>query len=393
METGKIHKRNKDLNARIFQTTHRDAGSKARTGVLSLGHGDVVTPAFMPVGTNGTVKGIYHEKVARMGYNLILGNTFHLYLRPGLEVLSRYSGLHRFSHWDGNILTDSGGFQIFSLPGLRRITQEGAHFQSPIDGSRHFFSPEKVVDIQHVIGSDIAMVLDWCTPPDIEHGEALKAWRMTYDWAKRSLARRNELGEEFKGCLFGIVQGNFYKDLRKESAQAISEMDFPGLAIGGLSVGEKPEVFKEFLAYTAAQLPDEKPRYVMGIGSPDYLMEAMENGIDLFDCVLATRMARNGTVFTDDGPLVLKRSFNEFDMGPISEGCQCTACRDYSRGYLRHLFKCGEMLGGMLATEHNLAYLHDLVEKARQAIREDRFIGFKAAYLARYMSNKYKSGK
>lgn len=376
---------------KIFLQTHKDSHCSARTGILSLGHGDVQTPAFMPVGTNGTVKGIYHEKVAGIGYNLILGNTFHLYLRPGLEVLKAYGGLHNFSHWDKNILTDSGGFQIFSLPGLRKITAEGAHFQSPIDGSKHFFSPEGVVDIQRVIGSDIAMVLDWCTPPEIEYKDAVKALKMTHLWAQRSLSRRNELGEEFKGKLFGIVQGNFYKDLRKESAEFIGGMDFPGIAIGGLSVGEKPEVFREFLSYTSECLTREKPRYVMGIGSPDYLLEAIENGIDVFDCVLATRMARNGTVFTDDGPLVLKRSFNEFDMGPIEEGCSCTACTQYSRGYLRHLFKCDEMLGGMLATEHNLTYLYDLMIKARQAIEEDRFQSFKRNYLERYFSNKYKA--
>lgn len=381
------------MTDRIYNQIHKDAHCNARTGVLSLGHGQVQTPAFMPVGTNGTVKGIYHEKVAEIGYNLILGNTFHLYLRPGVEVLDSYGGLHQFSHWNGNILTDSGGFQIFSLPGLRKITREGAHFQSPIDGSKHFFTPEKVVDIQKTIGSDIAMVLDWCTPPMIEYKDAVLAWKMTLDWAQRSLAHRNELDDQFKGNLFGIVQGNFYKDLRKESAETIGGMDFPGVAIGGLSVGEKPEVFKEFLAFTSEALTKEKPRYVMGIGSPDYLLEAIENGIDIFDCVLATRMARNGTVFTDDGPLVLKRSFNEFDKGPISDNCRCTACTQYSRGYLRHLFKCNEMLGGMLATEHNLTYLYDLMIRARKAIEEDRFPSFKTEYLERYMANKYKAGK
>lgn len=374
----------------IFSTLHNDGTSKARTGILSLGHGQVLTPAFMPVGTLGTVKGIYHDDVKRIGYNLILGNTFHLYLRPGLEVLEHFGGLHNFSHWDGNILTDSGGFQIFSLSGLRKITPEGVHFQSPIDGSRHFFSPEKVVDIQKIIGSDIAMVLDWCTPPQISYSEALKAWKMTLDWARRSINRRDELGGEFHGQLFGIVQGNFYKDLRRESARTISDMDFPGVAIGGLSVGEKPEVFEEFLAFTADEITREKPRYVMGIGSPDYLLQAIENGIDIFDCVLATRMARNGTVFTDDGPLVLKRSFNALDTGPLNPGCTCRACTEYSRGYLRHLFKCNEMLGGMLATEHNLTYLHNLMLRAREAIAQDRFVPFKKAYLERYMAAKPK---
>lgn len=375
----------------IYTQLHKDENSDARTGILHLGHGDVQTPAFMPVGTLGTVKGIYHERISQIGYNLILGNTFHLYLRPGIEVLKHYGGLHNFSHWNGNILTDSGGFQVFSLPGLRKVSEEGVRFSSPIDGSKHFFTPEKVVDIQNIIGSDIAMCLDWCTAPEIEYKEAIKAMNITHKWAQRCINRRDEIG--FKGNLFGICQGNFYKDLRKESAQFISEMDFPGIAIGGLSVGEKPEVFCEFLKYTAQYVTKDKPRYVMGIGSPDYLLEAIEDGIDIFDCVLATRMARNGTVFTDDGPLVLKRSFNEFDMGPIEEGCNCTACTQYSRGYLRHLFKCNEMLGGMLATEHNLTYLYNLMIKARKAIEENRFSSFKKDYLERYFSNKYKSVK
>jgi len=374
----------------IFRTTANDPHSRARCGILSLPHGDVETPSFMPVGTNGTVKGIYHRDVEKIGYKLILGNTYHLYLRPGVEVLSSYGGLHNFSNWNHNILTDSGGFQVFSLPGLRKITNDGVAFQSHIDGSKHFFSPEKVVDIQKLIGSDIAMVLDYCTPPEISRKEAVKAMEITHRWARMALDHRKELGDEFKGNLFGICQGNFYEDLRKESARIISEMDFPGIAIGGLSVGESPEKFLKFLEITALEVTYDKPRYVMGIGSPDYLLQAIENGIDIFDCVLATRMARNGTVFTDDGPLVLKRAFNEFDKNPISPDCGCTACKDYSRGYLRHLFKCNEMFGGMLATEHNLTYLYDLMVKARKAIRDGNFLDFKKSYLERYF---YKTKK
>lgn len=369
---------------KIFATVCRDAGTSARTGVLSLGRGAVATPAFMPVGTLGTVKAVKHDTLAHMGYNLILANTFHLYLRPGPEVLEAWGGLHNFSSWQGNILTDSGGFQVFSLPGLRKLTAEGVAFRSPIDGSAHFFSPEKVVDIQRTIGSDIAMCLDCCTAPGIGKKEAAKAAELTASWARRSLARKEELGDAFPGRLFGIVQGNFFKDLREESAAAISALPFPGLAIGGLSVGEPKEVFKEFLAFTAALLPEDRPRYVMGIGSPDYLLEAIENGIDIFDCVLATRMARNGTVFTPDGPLVLRRSFNRLDRRPIEEGCQCEACRRYSRGYLSHLFRCGEMLGGMLATEHNLVFLHSLMVRAREAIESGRFSAFKREFLERY---------
>jgi queuine tRNA-ribosyltransferase len=241
-----------------------------------------------------------------------------------------------------------------------------------------------VVDIQSIIGSDIAMVLDVCTPPDIEYRAAKEAWRVTKLWAERSLTHRNELGERFQGNLFGIVQGNFYKDLRKESAETLSEMDFPGIAIGGLSVGEEPDVFNEYLAYTAEYVTKEKPRYVMGIGSPDYILEAVENGIDLFDCVLATRMARNGAVFTDDGVLVLKKAVNKFSEEPLDPECSCTACTKYSRAYLHHMVKCNEMLGGMLATEHNLTYLYRLMQRIRSAILEDRFKEFKKEYLARF---------
>ncbi len=369
---------------RIFTKTLQDKETKARLGYIDLPHGRVETPAFMPVGTNGTVKGIYHDKVDEIGYKLILGNTYHLYLRPGLEVLSQFGGLHKFSNWNHNILTDSGGFQVFSLSGLRKIKESGVTFQSHIDGSKHVFTPEKVVDIQSVIGSDIAMVLDVCTPPGIDYRNAKEAWRVTKAWAERSIQERNRLGEQFRGNLFGIVQGNFYKDLRKESAETLSEMDFPGIAIGGLSVGETKDQFLEFLEHTASYITEEKPRYVMGIGSPDYILACVENGIDLFDCVLATRMARNGGIFTDDGVITMKKAIHKFDERPLQEGCTCTCCQKYSRAYLHHLIKCNEMLGGMLATEHNLTYLYNLMERIRQAIREGRFAEFKREYLARF---------
>lgn len=372
----------------IIRITKKDKETKARLGILSLPHGDVETPAFMPVGTNGTVKGIYHDTIRKIGYRLILANTYHLYLRPGTEVLDDFGGLHGFSSWDGNILTDSGGFQVFSLSGLRKVRESGVTFQSHIDGSKHIFTPEKVVDIQSVIGSDIAMVLDVCTPPGIEHRNAEEAWRVTRLWAERSIKERDRLGERFRGNLFGIVQGNFYEDLRKESALTISEMDFPGIAIGGLSVGEEKHVFEDMLAYTAQFITEDKPRYVMGIGSPDYILAAVENGIDLFDCVLATRMARNGGLFTDDGVIALKKAQYKFDHSPIQEGCGCTLCREYSRAYMHHLIKCNEMLGGMLATEHNLQYLYDLMIRIRKAIAEDRFAEFKRDYLRRFYGDK-----
>lgn len=375
----------------IYTLHHRDSHCKARTGEIRLGHGVVQTPAFMPVGTNGTVKGIYHDRVARIGYNLILGNTYHLYLRPGVDVLASFDGLHAFSNWNGNILTDSGGFQVFSLSSLRKIHEMGVKFQSHIDGSKHVFTPEKVVDIQQTIGSDIAMMLDVCSAPGISWKETLHAMDITHLWAERAIVHRDSLldttGRAFRGNLFGIVQGGFYEDLRRKSAQVIGSMDFPGIAIGGLSVGESKEDFCHYLAVTADAVTDAKPRYVMGIGTPDYILEAVENGIDLFDCVLATRTARNGSVFTDDGMLTLSRSFNEFDHRPIQEGCTCEACTHYSRAYMRHMFKCNEMLGGMLATEHNLTYLYNLMVKARKAIEEDRFQSFKQDYLKRFYAN------
>ena len=367
----------------IFETTHRDTTTNARLGLLHLGHGTVETPVFMPVGTAATVKGIHHEEVERIGYKLILGNTYHLYLRPGLEVLERYGGLHKFSSWNHNLLTDSGGFQVFSLSGLRKIEEKGVSFQSHIDGSRHLFTPESVIDIQAVIGSDIAMCLDVCTPPEISYRAAKEAMELTHRWAQRAIIHRNR-HETMKGNLFGIVQGNFYEDLRKASAEFFNEQDFPGLAIGGLSVGEPKEEFIHFLAHTASYVTKEKPRYVMGIGSPDYILEAVEQGIDMFDCVLATRMARNGALFTDDGILVMKKAIFKFDQGPIEKGCTCRACTHYSRGYLHHLIKSKEMLGGMLATEHNLTYFHRLMERIRTAIANNEFASFKRACLERF---------
>lgn len=366
---------------KIYEEFKRDKNTKARLGVVHLGHGDVLTPAFMPVGTNATVKGMYHDKIKEIGYQIILANTYHLYLRPGMDVMKDFGGIHNFSNWRGNILTDSGGFQVFSLSGLRKINQSGVTFQSHIDGSKHIFTPEKVVDIQSIIGSDIGMVLDICTPPKVDYRAAKEAMHTTHAWAARAIAEKEKLGEQFPGNLFGIVQGNFYEDLRKESAHIISDMDFPGIAIGGLSVGETKSEFEHFLGYTAEEVTEEKPRYVMGIGSPDYILMAVENGIDLFDCVLATRMGRNGACFSDHGNVVLKKAVHKFDHGPIQEGCTCTACTKYSRAYMHHLIKCNEMLGGMLATEHNLTYLYNFMLRIRQAIAEDRFAEFKKEYM------------
>ena len=376
------------MHKNIYTCTLQDKNSNARLGYIDLPHGRVETPAFMPVGTNATVKAMYHDKIRDIGYRLILANTYHVYLRPGLDVIRQFGGLHEFCSWNGNILTDSGGFQVFSLSGLRKVKDSGVTFQSHIDGSRHVFTPEKVVDIQSVFGSDIAMVLDVCTPPDIEYRNAKEAWRVTKLWAERSIEERNRLGEQFRGNLFGIVQGNFYKDLRKESALAISDMDFPGIAIGGLSVGESKNMFNDFLGYTSEFITKEKPRYVMGIGSPDYIFECVANGIDLFDCVLATRMARNGGLFTDDGVITMKKAVHKFDMRPVQEGCTCTACTKYTRAYVHHLIKCNEIFGAMLATEHNLTYLYNLMERIKASIREGTFTQFKKEYLERFAGKK-----
>ena len=367
-----------------FTVTERDGTSLARNGILELAHGSMETPAFMPVGTNGSVKAISHQKLEEMGVPLILGNTYHLYLRPGTEVIDAYGGLHQFSSWKGNILTDSGGFQVFSLATFRKITEEGVRFRSHIDGSYHELTPEKVVGIQNSLNSDIAMVLDVCTPPDIEYREALKALEITTAWAKRSL-KEWQLHDPAPGrALFPILQGNFYKDLRQRSAEELLPLDFPGVAVGGLSVGEPFPLFLEMLHHTGELLSPEKPHYLMGIGTPEYILAAVENGIDLFDCVFPTRIARNGSVFTPRGVMALKNARFEKDTGPIDSECDCTACRRYSRAYIRHLFKAKEILGPMLATEHNIHFLMRMTRDIRTAIRNSAFREYKEAFLDEY---------
>jgi queuine tRNA-ribosyltransferase len=370
----------------LFELKDQDSKSKARTGTIHLPHGPVDTPVFMPVGTNATVKAIHHDTVKSMGTQIILSNTYHLYLRPGIDVIKAAGGLHAFSNWQGNILTDSGGFQVFSLSGLRKISDQGVRFQSHIDGSKHLLTPETVVDLQVGFGSDIMMALDVCTAPEISEKKALEALIQTTKWAKRTKDHWLKAKEEgYPGQLFGIVQGNFFPELRKRSALEIAELDTPGIAVGGLSVGEPFHQFEEFTASTCEYLPPEKPHYLMGIGTPDFIFTAVEHGIDMFDCVLPTRIARNGTVFTADGYLPLKKAFNEADFGPIEEGCPCTACTKYSRAYLRHMFKAGEIYGPMLATEHNLMFLHRMMMAIRQSIAEDRFLEYKASFLRRYL--------
>lgn len=368
----------------IYTLLHQDAQSAARAGIVSLPHGDVRTPAFMPVGTGATVKGMTKDDLHEIGFEIILANTYHLFLRPGLEVIRQAGGLHGFSGWNKNFLTDSGGFQVFSLSKLRKITNEGVLFQSHIDGSRRFLSPEIAVDVQAGFNSDIQMQLDICSPYGISKKETEKALTLTTAWAARAMKQWHTTDECYQGSLFPIVQGGFFEDLRIQSIESLMELDPRGIAIGGLSVGEPDEVYKSFLAFTAARIPKQKPLYVMGIGTPDYILEAVKNGVDLFDCVLPSRNARNGNLFTRYGAISIKKKEYEFDFSPIDPQCTCKVCRNYSRAYLRHLFRSKEILYSMLATYHNLAFLHRMVADIRAAIAEDRFSDYYASFLRDY---------
>jgi queuine tRNA-ribosyltransferase len=369
----------------IFSLTHGGGLSRARCGELLLPHGKTETPVFMPVGTNGAVKALTNGDLEEIGFSLILANTYHLYLRPGTEVIKKAGGLRNFTRWGGNYLTDSGGFQIFSLAPFRKISGEGVSFRSHIDGSSHFLSPERAVEIQVILGSDIQMQLDVCSPWGVSRDEARNALELTNHWllrAKTAWLRAREEG--YPGSLFSIVQGNFYEDLRRESVERTLETDTPGIAIGGLSVGEPEEIFRAYLHFTSSLLPQEKPRYVMGIGTPEYILWAIEEGIDMFDCVLPTRTGRTGRVFTRDGPWSIKRAENAASFLPIDGSCPCKVCGAYSRSYLRHLFKTREILCSMLASYHNLFFLHQLVLDSRRAIRENRFMEYKTEFLRRY---------
>lgn len=377
--------------AEIFNILHKNKNSKARTGVLSLPHGTVQTPVFMPVGTNATVKAITKDDLEEIGFEIILANTYHLYLRPGPDLIKEAGGLHGFSKWNRNFLTDSGGFQVFSLSKLRKISDQGARFQSNIDGSYHMFTPENVVETQAKFNSDIQMQLDVCSGWGVDRKEAVEALRITSDWllrAKKAWEEEQEKG--YKGILFPIVQGNFFEDLRKQSAEFVASLDFPGIAIGGLSVGEPKEEYSKFLSYTVSCLPEDKPKYVMGIGTPDYILDAIANGIDMFDCVLPTRNARNGSYFTHDGMLSIKQERFIHDFGPIDKECNCKVCKNYSRSYLRHIFKSQEILSSMLASYHNLYFLHNLVKEAREAINNDRFDEYREVFLKRFKAGEIK---
>jgi len=371
----------------IFTLLSQDAGTAARTGAIDLPHGRVATPAFMPVGTNATVKAIGPRAIEEMGFSIILANTYHLLLRPGAQLIREAGGLHGFTGWRGNFLTDSGGFQVFSLSALRKLSEEGVAFKSHIDGSSRFISPEDAVAAQAAFNSDIQMQLDVCTPFGTEEREAKSALELTTRWARRAKERwLRERDEGYQGSLFGIIQGNFHKEMRNRSAGEILELDLPGVAIGGLSVGESFDVYADTLAHTAALLPAGIPRYIMGIGTPDFILEAIGNGIDIFDCVFPTRTARNGLLFTSKGPLSIKKAAYERDFGPPDPLCGCPVCATHSRAYLRHLYKCEEILYAMLATRHNLHFLGDLVRRSRYSIEHGDFGAFKRAFLSEYSS-------
>ena len=338
----------------------------ARRGRLTLAHGVVETPVFMPVGTYGTVKAMTPRDLNEIGAQICLGNTFHLWLRPGLEVVGAHGGLHRLMGWDKPILTDSGGFQVFSLGALRKITEEGVKFSSPIDGRKLFLTPEESMRIQHTLNSDIVMIFDECTPYPATHAQAADSMRMSMRWARRSRDEHSRL--ENSNALFGIVQGGMYEALRDESLAGLDEIGFDGMAIGGLSVGEPKEEMERILAHTAPRLPTHKPRYLMGVGTPEDLVHGVQAGIDMFDCVMPTRNARNGHLFTRFGDVRIKNAQYKNDLRPLDESCDCYTCRNFSRAYLHHLFRVGDILGAQLNTIHNLRYYQTLMHELRKAI-------------------------
>ena len=357
----------------------------ARRGRLTLNHGTVETPVFMPVGTYGTVKGVMPQSLLDMGAQIILGNTFHLWLRPGLEVLRQFGGLHRFEGWPKPMLTDSGGFQVWSLGEMRKISEEGVRFASPVNGDKLFLTPEVSMQIQQVLNSDIVMQLDECTPYRVgdrltTEAEARRSMELSLRWAKRSRDEFERLGNP--NALFGIVQGGMYEPLREASAVALAEMDLPGYAIGGVSVGEPKPEMQRIMAHTPPHLPAHKPRYLMGVGTPEDLVEGVTRGIDMFDCVMPTRNARNGHLFTRRGDLRIRNARYRNDERPIDESCSCVACRGFSRAYLHHLDRCGEMLGPMLASIHNLHYYLNLMRELREALDAGRLAAFVAEFRA-----------
>lgn len=376
------------MAAITFELLQESKKSLARLGKLHTPHGAVDTPIFMPVGTQATVKTMSPEELAEVGSRIILSNTYHLYLRPGHELVQQAGGLHSFMNWQGPILTDSGGFQVFSLGDLRKIKEEGVEFRSHLDGSKHLFTPEKVMEIEMALGADIAMVFDECVAYPMEYDYAKQAMERTSRWAERCL----EAHQREDQALFGIVQGGVFPDLRAISVADLVSLDFPGYGIGGLSVGEPKELMYEILEGTTPLLPAHKPRYLMGVGSPDCLLEGVIRGIDLFDCVLPTRIARNGTVFTYEGKLVIKNARYREDFTPLDPHCACYTCRNYTRAYIRHLFNVGEILGLRLTSYHNLYFLLQLMSEIREAINNDTILEFREEFFSHYIESKEKEG-
>lgn len=353
----------------------------ARLGRLHTPHGVIETPIFMPVGTQATVKAMTPEELKEIGSQIILSNTYHLYMRPGHDLIERAGGLHKFMNWDKPILTDSGGFQVFSLGPLRKIKEEGVEFRSHLDGSKHFLSPEKATEIQNALGSDIIMAFDECAPYPADRQYVKNSLERTTRWLERCKAAHKY---PEKQALFGIVQGGMYKDLREQSAKEITAIDLPGYAIGGLSVGEPKDMMYEVLDYTVPLLPEDKPRYLMGVGSPDDLLEGVLRGIDMFDCVLPTRIARNGTAMTSQGKVVVRNASYAEDFTSLDSECDCYTCKNYTKAYLRHLIKCNEILGARLLTIHNLHFLLKMMENVREAIKEDRLLDYKKDFFEKY---------
>ncbi len=364
-----------------FELLHVCRQTGARRGRLHTPHGVIETPVYMPVGTQATVKTVSPEELKELSAQIILSNTYHLHLRPGEDLVAEAGGLHRFMNWDRPILTDSGGFQVFSLASLRKISEEGVMFASHLDGSRHFFSPEVSIGIQEKLGSDIMMQFDVCSAYPCSYEDADKAMRRTVRWLDRCVKAWKRPDQ----ALFGIVQGAFYKDLRIECAKQMAQYDLPGYGIGGLSVGEPKEIMYDILEALDPVMPQDKPRYLMGVGSPDCLIEGVLRGVDMFDCVLATRVARNGTVFTRNGRLVIRNAAYARDFRPLEEGCDCYACRNYSRAYIRHLLKAEEIFGLRLCSIHNLRYLTKLMEDIRSAIEQDSLRDFTEDFYSRHV--------
>lgn len=374
-----------------FQLIAEDRATRARAGVLHTAHGPVETPVFMPVGTQATVKALTQEMLEELDARIVLANTYHLFLRPGEHVIRELGGLHRFMAWDRAILTDSGGYQVLSLAPLRTVREEGVHFRSHLDGSRHVLTPERAIEIQVALGSDILMVLDECVGNPAERVEAERAVRLTTAWARRSKARFEQLRAEgllTPAALFGIIQGSLYADLRRRSMEELLEIGFDGYAIGGLSVGEEKSAMLDMVEYVAELMPRQHPRYLMGVGTPADLIESVRRGVDMFDCVLPTRNARNGQVFTSRGPLNIKNAAYARDPRPLDEECACRVCRRYSRAYIRHLYASGEILSAILCTYHNLHFYLDTMRKIRQAIVLGNFAEFAQEFLRRYQEGR-----